>query len=275
MPDGLLVRPVPAPVQARDRRGGRLGARGEHDAVGFEDRPVGKLHAVLACQARLLHEDLGARVLVGPGAVRRLLLDHAPDAGHDRGEVDLDGRDADAEVARAPGEGGHARGLEHGLCRVAAIVGAFAAQLVALGHRDAHAGAREGTGHVGTGPTPADDEDVDPFHSKPLRTMGFRNVPTARPPRTALLGARPDRGERRRAPGGAPAGHASGVGRRADPHVGAVAQGRVHAEDGHALASRGGDLVPRRARRRRRGAVKCGAARGRGGAGDRCRPTSS
>ena len=88
----------------------------------------------------------------------------------DRRQVDLDRGDAQAEPRGLPREPGDLGAPEHHLGRDAAVVAAFAAELVALGDRDAEVRSlRELEGDLGTGTAAADHEDVEPLHHEPSR----------------------------------------------------------------------------------------------------------
>ena len=167
----VLVEPV-ARVQERDAREAERSSRGR-SACRCRARPGARARRLLPDSN--LEERSFAPLEPGVAAHEPRVvgsLEAAPEAGprvhqdaaraiEDRGEVDLDLRDPQAEDRRAPREMGGARRRDHRLRRRAAEIDARAAEVLPFRDRDALPGLRERVRERNARLARADDDDVE------------------------------------------------------------------------------------------------------------------
>ena len=165
LPDGLLVGPVGALLDALDRWRHGLAAGSQDDPFRLDPGAIRHLDPVRAHQASLLHEDPDPDPLEGLGPAARLRLDDVPGPVPNGEEVHVHGRDPHPEPVCVPGQRGDLGASEHDLGRNAAVEVAFAPQLVPLGQADRHPPvASQPEGDLRARRAAADHEDVEPLH---------------------------------------------------------------------------------------------------------------
>ena len=147
----------------RRNRGARSGV--EHDLVGGKTLIAGhdaKSIAFAAVEPRLSGDDFASEPMFDS---RSLADDDVASALDDSPEIDLDGRNAQSEIASAARKMCHTRRSDCRFCRCASEVHARSAEVLALDQHDPLAQARQRVRQRNASLTAADDRDIIVIHS--------------------------------------------------------------------------------------------------------------